>query len=182
VLPDEVSEGQRGPAAGRGEGRGVGVQLPQRLRSSNTHQPRAFNATPVAISGRGFPLRTMTKPLSQVPSLARSTSKPVSIAETPPPTALFRSRNSPTSWDDPVTARIRFPHIRRQVPALALPVPDPCCQMATTRISLSSPEKSSALRLYRSRRLACAVAAINKSANLLRGFRPSCTTAATTSP
>ena len=35
--------------------------------------------------------------------------------------------------------------------ALALPVPDPCCQMTTTRSSSSSPEKSSALRLYRSR-------------------------------
>ena len=55
-------------------------------------------------------------------------------------------------------------------------------QMAITSTRSSSPVKSSPLRVYRSRPLACAVAAISRSANRLRGFRPSRTTAATTSP
>ena len=55
-------------------------------------------------------------------------------------------------------------------------------QTAITSTRSSSPVKSSPLRVYRSRPLACAVAAISRSANRLRGFRPSRTTAATTSP
>lgn len=55
-------------------------------------------------------------------------------------------------------------------------------QTPITRISSPSPSKSAVLRVYRSRWWVWAVAAINRSANLLRGCGPLRTAAAVTSP
>src|SRR5581483_10949315 len=73
-------------------------------------------------------------------------------------------------------------HRRRRGGLLRLLKPATVGQTSTTRTIPSRPVKSSRFRVYRSRPLAWAVAAINRSANRRRGFLEVRTTAATTSP
>lgn len=58
------------------------------------------------------------------------------------------------------------------------PAPPGHAQTGTTTTRSSRPAKSSGLRVTRGRLSATATAAISRSANLLRGWRPAATTAA----